>query len=216
MSPRVLVCDDHPIVRDAIAVCLRSIAPDCEVGVCASARQAVERLAEPRWWDLVVLDLSLPDARGVEALIRIRSRQPAVKVAVLTAQEDRNTRDLAMRAGATAFLPKSFDRGSLEGSLRGLLGLPMADAATGAGRAASRAADDDRIHEAISGMSPRQLQVLRLMVRGMPNKEMCLELGLSENTVKIHISAVLRALCARNRTEAVALASRVGFAAAGH
>ncbi|MFZ4760467.1 MAG: response regulator transcription factor, partial [Burkholderiaceae bacterium] len=67
------------------------------------------------------------------------------------------------------------------------------------------------IHDAIGAMSPRQLQVLRLMLRGLPNKEICRELGLSENTVKIHIGAVLRALQARNRTEAVARASRVGF-----
>jgi DNA-binding CsgD family transcriptional regulator len=70
--------------------------------------------------------------------------------------------------------------------------------------------DDGWVHEALAALSPRQTQVLRLMIRGLPNKEICRDLGLSENTVKIHIGSVLRA---RNRTEAVSLARRVGVGA---
>lgn len=204
---RVLICDDHPVVRDAITVCLRAIVPDCEVALAATARQAIDRLAEPGWWDLVVLDLGLPDARGLDALTRVRAKAPAIKVAVLSATDDRETVDKVLRAGAAAFMPKSADRETLFGSLQRLLGVepPPDDAA------APRMRHDEDTLQRLAGLSPRQMQVLRLMVRGLPNKEICRELGLSENTVKIHIGAVLRTLQARNRTEAVALATRVGF-----
>jgi DNA-binding NarL/FixJ family response regulator len=209
--PRVLICDDHPVIRDAIAVCLRAIAPDCEIGVAATARQALDRLGEPVAWDLLILDLGLPDARGIDALTRVRARAPGAKVAVLSATEDRETAERVMRAGAAAFVPKSTDRIALLDSLKALLGIAAPAAEPDQPLPGSRPRDDDLVHEALSGMSPRQMQVLRMLMRGLPNKEICRELGLSENTVKIHIGAVLRALHARNRTEAVALASRVGF-----
>lgn len=221
MSRRILVCDDHPIVRDALSYCLKSIEADCEVGVCSSLRQVIERLAMPGHWDLVLLDLVLPDARGIEALTRVRGRFPDVRVAVLSAVEDRDTVDRSMRAGAVGFLPKSFDRGALVGSLRELLGQPPEiprQAATDPGVMAGRprsagdsGPDDTWVHEAIAGLSARQMQVLRLLLSGAPNKEICRELGVSENTVKIHIGSVLRALRARTRTEAVGLVGRVGF-----
>lgn len=206
---RVLICDDHPVVRDAITVCLRSIAPGCEVGVAATARQAIDRLGEPGWWDLVVLDLGLPDARGIDALIQVRAKAPDTKVAVLSASDDRETVDRALRAGAAAFMPKSSDRETLFDSLQRLLGIEPPQAPPGV--AMPRPRHDEDTLQRLAGLSPRQMQVLRLMVRGLPNKEICRELGLSENTVKIHIGAVLRGLQARNRTEAVALATRVGF-----
>jgi DNA-binding NarL/FixJ family response regulator len=212
LTPRVLVCDDHPVVRDAVAACLRLLAPDCTVGCCDTACQAVAHLAGPDRWDLVVLDLTLPDARGLEALLRLRARDPATRIAVLTASDDRSTIERAMRAGAAAFVSKTADRGALLGSLGRLLGASVAapEPLSAASHVADRMSDAD-VHEAIAEMSPRQLQVLRLLVRGLPNKAICRELDVTENTVKIHITAVLRALCARNRTEAVARASRVGF-----
>lgn len=220
---RVLVCDDHPIVVEALEHCLRAIVPDCEVGTCATMSEAVQRLGAPAgYWDLVLLDLGLPDARGVDTLIRLRSRAPLVPIAVLSALDDRVTVARAMRAGAIDFLPKTADRTRLIGTLRRLLGVrdtadgtPGADASGEPGgripTAADPGADLDWVREVASGLSLRQLQVLRLLVRGLPNKEICTELGVSENTVKIHISTVLRALRARNRTEAVGLVSRVGF-----
>jgi DNA-binding NarL/FixJ family response regulator len=214
MSRRILVCDDHPVVRDAIAVCLKAISPECEVAECATMRQAVERVAAPGHWDLVVLDLMLPDAVGVDALIQLRRAAPALRIVVLSARDDRDTVERAIRAGAIEYLPKSADRGRLVSSLQRLLGLADTSDPSGAlraGTARDTAGDASWVHEAVAAMSPRQMQVLRLMLRGLPNKEICRELGVSENTVKIHIGTVLRALRARNRTEAVGLASRVGL-----
>jgi len=220
---RVLVCDDHPIVLDAMENCLRAIVPDCEVGTCGTLSEAIQRLGAPvGHWDLVLLDLGLPDARGIDTLIRVRDRAPFVPIAVLSALDDRVTVARAMRAGAIDFLPKTADRGRLIATLRRLLGVRDATEAA-PGRSGSAEAgghlhtaaepghDLEWVREVISGLSLRQLQVLRLLVRGLPNKEICAELGVSENTVKIHISTVLRVLRARNRTEAVGLVSRVGF-----
>jgi DNA-binding NarL/FixJ family response regulator len=170
----------------------------------------------------VLLDLGLPDTRGVETLIRLRDRAPLVPIAVLSALDDRVTVARAMRAGAIDFVPKTADRTRLLGTLRRLLG--VRDPAEGtAGRGATAEAggriptaadpgpDLEWVRDVVSGLSLRQMQVLRLLVRGLPNKEICAELGVSENTVKIHISTVLRALHARNRTEAVGLVSRIKF-----
>jgi len=220
---RVLVCDDHPIVLEAMESCLKSIAPGCEVDTCRTMGEAVQRLGAPAGhWDLVILDLGLPDARGVDTLIRLRDRAPLVPIVVLSALDDRVTVARAMRAGAIDFLPKTADRGRLITTLRRLLGVRDADGgATGLGvsgesggrihTAADPGPDLEWVRDVVSALSLRQLQVLRLLVRGLPNKEICVELGVSENTVKIHISTVLRALRARNRTEAVGLVSRMGF-----
>lgn len=250
MTVRVLVCDDHPVVRDALSACVRTLAPDCEVAECGTAATALERLAEPRSWDLLLLDLLLPDARGIEALQRLRGAAPSTRIVVMSALDDRMTVERAIRAGAIAFVPKTVDRDSLMRSLRAWLPVEAPAAhekpsdgdaggdanggsasrsesagrvagkaggrSAGGTRSASRASpdgavDDHRIHDGLASLSPRRIQVLRLMARGLPNKEICATLGLSENTIKIHIGAVLRALHARNRTEAVAHASRVGF-----
>jgi DNA-binding NarL/FixJ family response regulator len=212
MSPRVLVCDDHPIVRDAVSACLKAIAPECEVGLCGSAGQALERLGEPPGWDLVLLDLGLPDASGLDALHQVRRCAPHARVAVLSARDDRDTVDRAMRAGAAGFVSKSADRAQLLASLHRLLDLPAPQAPGRTAPRSARPADEaEWVHDAVAALSPRQLHVLRLMLRGLPNREICEALDLSENTVKIHIGAVLRALRARNRTEAVARATRAGI-----
>jgi DNA-binding NarL/FixJ family response regulator len=220
VTPRIIVCDDHPVVRDALSTCLRALAPECEVGECATAAQLVDRLGDTERWDLVLLDLVLPDARGLDALHRVRARAPDIRIAVMSAQEDRDTVDRVLRAGAVGFLPKSADRITLLDALRRLLDLQVVEgdeATTGrrplGGPGGALPDDDGWVHDALAALSPRQTQVLRLMIRGLPNKEICRELGLSENTVKIHIGSVLRGLRARNRTEAVSLASRVGFGA---
>jgi DNA-binding NarL/FixJ family response regulator len=153
----------------------------------------------------------LPDARGIDALTRVRAHAPDAKVAVLSATEDRDTVERVLSAGAVAFVPKSTDRIALLESLKDLLGIAATPGELERAQPGRRPRDDDLVHEALSAMTPRQMQVLRMLMRGLPNKEICRELGLSENTVKIHIGAVLRALRARNRTEAVALASQVGF-----
>jgi DNA-binding NarL/FixJ family response regulator len=220
MAPRILVCDDHPIVRDAMEVCLRSFLPDCIVVSCGTLADASVHLAAPGCWSLVLLDLALPDARGFDALSRVRAQAPRVPVAVMSALEDRDTVERVLRAGAVAFLPKSADSAVLVSSLQRLLGIVgrtgdpsghgAASLAAGGGTAVS-GPEAAWVHDALASMTPRQTQVLRLLLRGLSNREICENLGVSENTIKIHIGSVLRTLRARNRTEAVALASRVGF-----
>ena len=213
---RVLVCDDHPIIADAVAACMRSIDPACQVDHAGDLRQASEQIARTGAYDLVILDLGLPDAQGSEAVIRLRAAHPGANVVVLSASEDRRSVLGAIDAGASGFIPKSADRASLlralERVLAGMTHLPASVADAAAGTAAVPLGDD-AVREAIAALTPRQAQVLRLLLRGLPNKAICRELGLSENTIKVHISQVLRALRVRNRTEAVVAASRIGLSA---
>jgi len=217
----ILVVDDHPLIREAMRHVLKQLdgaivvreAPDCEHAL---------RLAEEHPdLDLILLDLNLPGMGGLDTLAVLRERHPTVPVVVLSATDDRDTVIEAIDRGAMGFIPKSSSNEVMLGALRLVLSggvyLPpkvfipthsQAAAATAAnGLAASKApttAADLRLTE-------RQLQVLALMVQGKPNKIICRELGLAESTVKIHVTAILKALNVTNRTQAVIAVGRLGL-----
>ena len=166
--------------------------------------------------DLVLLDLNLPGLRGIPALERFRREHPTAPVVVVSMFRDRNTVTEVIRRGAMGFIPKSTDRETIVNALRLVLGgsvyippeaaleQPPADPLLpGAlGRAASAVE---------LGLTPRQGQVLALVMKGRANKEICRELGLAERTVKAHLTAVLNALKVTNRTQAVIAANRLGL-----
>jgi DNA-binding NarL/FixJ family response regulator len=214
---RVLVCDDHPVIVDAVTVCMHRIDPECRVDHVGTLRQASEQIARTGRYDLVILDLGLPDAQGTEAVIRLRAAHPDANVVVFSASEDRRSVLGVIDAGASGFIPKSADRAMLLRGLERVLGgmtyVPEAVSGKSLGDGGAYAAlpVGDAVRDAVAALTPRQSQVLRLLLRGLPNKAICRELGLSENTIKVHISQVLRALRVRNRTEAVVAASRIGY-----
>jgi DNA-binding NarL/FixJ family response regulator len=203
---RFLVCDDHPIVAEAIADCLDLAMPGCQVTRVATLQAALAALRAAPAFDLVVLDLGLPDAQGLSAVREAREADPMSPVVVVSGNDEPSLILAAVEAGAMGFVPKSSDRRTLVGALAtvasgalylppNLPGPPTAPVSNG-------------LHSL--GLTPRQVDVLRLMLRGLPNKLICRELTLSENTVKIHVSNVLQALGARSRTEAVVIAARLG------
>lgn len=169
--------------------------------------------------DLILLDLGLPGKGGMDVLVMLREQHPAVPVVVLSATNDRDTVVEALDRGAMGFIPKSSPNEVMLGALRlvfsGGVYLPpevfIPDRSAAVPDMATMAADMPPMTVADLGITERQLQVLALMVQGKPNKLICRELGLAESTVKIHVTALLKALNVSNRTQAVIAVGRMGI-----
>jgi len=218
---KILVVDDHPLVREAMAHLVAQLGDSVEV---LQAQDCTSGLAAARAHpdlDLVLLDLNLPGLRGIPALVRFRLEHPTAPVVVVSMFCDRDTVTEVIGHGAMGFIPKSSGRETIVNALRLVLAgsvyvppeaaLPQepADGPLPAGL---------RSHAGTAagiGLTPRQGQVLALVMKGRANKEICRELGLAERTVKAHLTAVLNTLKATSRTQAVIAANRLGLDAEG-
>jgi DNA-binding NarL/FixJ family response regulator len=211
---KILVVDDHPLVRDAMAQLVEQLggevtvfeAPDCAAGL-ATARAHADL-------DLVLLDLNLPGLSGIPALERFRQEHPAAPVVIISMFRDRETVNEAIRRGAMGFIPKSSNRDTIVNALRlvlsGSVYVPP-EAAIGSERP-EEAPSLKHVRTAVElGLTARQGQVLALLMKGRSNKQICRELGLAERTVKAHMTAVLNTLKVSSRTQAVIAASSLGL-----
>lgn len=218
MSPnRLLIIDDHPLMRGAIRNHLEAfgLAELCDQA--ASLGEALRKLSAGPRIDLVLLDLTLPDAVATSGLETLRSRYPDLKILVTSATTEQHLIDRCLQAGAMGFLPKTATAEFLATAVKTVLsgGIylpPEMDAALGRqwlSRQTLRPSQVGDIRQL--GLTDRQTDVLKLILRGMPNKLIGRQLQLAEGTVKVHVSAVLRALGVRNRTQAVLAANRLGL-----
>jgi DNA-binding NarL/FixJ family response regulator len=198
---KILVVDDHPLVVEALAQLLPQLGPAIEVRGAIDAAEAVAILDNEPDVALVLLDLALPDARGLDFLGDLKLDYPGVPVVVLSATHDRATVMAALGAGAHGFIPKTADANMLLDAMRRVLDggvYLMPDTA--------QMPDGDGVHilpDAL-GLTARQTDVLKLLVQGKPNKLICRDLKLSEGTIKVHVSAILKALRVHSRAEAIA------------
>ena len=220
---RILVVDDHPLMAEAIALALRTLDRATEVQSEGRLGAAIAR-AKQLAFDLCLLDLGLPDCSGLEALTRMRETLPALPVVVVSAADDAKSVLMALDLGAMGYIPKTSPRDVLLGAVRlvasGGIYVPVeavkaeAVKVRGAAEPAPPAAGDSvaaakRMPEL--GLSSRQREVLELLLKGLPNKLIARKLEISENTAKIHVSAVLRALGVATRTQALIAANRLGL-----
>jgi DNA-binding NarL/FixJ family response regulator len=190
---KILVIDDHPLIQDALGRLLPQIEADIEVRMAADAAEAVAVLDNEPDVMLVLLDLALPGTRGLDFLGDLKLDYPGVPIVVLSATHDEATVMAALGAGAHGFVPKTADPALLPDAA------PMPDG--------------DGVHVGADalGLTARQTDVLKLLVQGKPNKLICRDLRLSEGTVKVHVSAILKALRVHSRTEAIATLARRGI-----
>jgi DNA-binding NarL/FixJ family response regulator len=199
----VLVLDDHPLMLGAMEIALSAVAPQATVHTASTLRGAMD-LAALHSFDFAIVDLGLPDSTGMSVLQRFRQAAPDLPVVVFSASSDRDTIMESLGAGAMGFIPKTSPSDVMLNALRlvfsGSIYVP---------------------HEALAGrdvpvqigpdLTPRQMEVMQMLLLGLSNKRICRQLGISENTVKVHMTAVLRGLGAENRTQAVLNAAQLGI-----
>ncbi len=217
---KILVVDDHVLIREALRGVLKELRGEAAVIIDApDSRRAMQQIEQNPDLELVLLDLGLPDRDGFEILSDLVKLYPTMSVVVLSAHQDRDRVMKALDLGALGFIPKSAEREVMLSALKlifsGGIYIPaeILDRRLPASTAAQRepASPKRRISAADLGLTERQMEVLALMMQGKSNKAICRVLDVAEPTVKIHVSAILKALKAANRTEAVIAAGALGF-----
>jgi DNA-binding NarL/FixJ family response regulator len=219
---RFAIIDDHPLIFDALALVVGRVATQSSAEGFARLEEYESALEQGRRYDLVLLDLKLPGFDGLSALERFRSREDAESVVVLSASSDYATIMRALDLGAIGFIPKTSRRDVLIGALElvaaGGIYIPPEALRGDSSRPQDRPTlgyqareQPAKRYSSHSTLTPRQREVLELLLRGLPNKLICRELSLSPNTVKSHISGIFRALDANNRTQAVIAAHQLGI-----
>jgi DNA-binding NarL/FixJ family response regulator len=209
---KVIICDDQAIVRDGLEMLLK-LEPDFKVvGVAEDGAAAVEMAAKEKP-DLVLMDLKMPIMNGVEATRQIRTRYPDIKVLVLTTYDDDEWVFDAIQAGASGYLLKDTPREEVVKAIRGTVtGKTYVDPSI-AGKVLRQASSHQTQPASLitSQLTEREIEVLRLIAKGLNNKDISDRLFLSEGTIRNHVSAILAKLGVSDRTQAAVIAIQHGL-----
>jgi DNA-binding NarL/FixJ family response regulator len=211
---KVLLVDDHALIRDALRGVLKELTDDATVLEAGDCRQAMRLIEAHRDLHLILLDLNLPDQDGLAVLADLRKRYATISVVVLSAFQDRERVLRALDLGALGFIPKSAPRDVMVNALRlifsgGIYIPPEALAPAETKKAQPVAARP--VSPADLDFTDRQMEVLALMMLGKSNKAISRALDVAEPTVKHHVTAILKALKVTNRTEAVIAVGTLGW-----
>lgn len=199
---RVLAVDDHPLLREGIAALIGS-AEDMElVAEAANGREAIDLFRKYRP-DITLMDLLMPEMNGIDAIGAIRAEFPEARVIILTTHPGDFQVSRALKAGARGYILKGMLRKELLETIRAVH--------AGHKRLSSETAAEIAEHATDSALSPREIEVLRLVAAGNANKEVAARLSLTEVTVKSHVKNILAKLGASDRTHAVTIAFKRGI-----
>jgi DNA-binding NarL/FixJ family response regulator len=209
---KVLIADDHPVLRAGLAALMVQIGPDTVVLQAGDAEQALALVTQHADLDVVVLDLAMPGMGGLPAIAEFGRIRPDLPVIVLSSSEDPQDVRKAFAEGALGYVPKSAGQQTLLSAVRLVLNgdiyVPPAILMEPPGL---RLTDSGSSFGSGSLLTERQIDVLRRLGEGQSNREIALELGLSEKTVKAHVSAVFKALRVVSRTQATAAGRKAGL-----
>jgi DNA-binding NarL/FixJ family response regulator len=204
---RILVVDDHPIVRDGLVAVLED-RPDFQVAGAAGSVEEAVAMAERLDPDLVLLDLELPDRDGVEAIPELTAKAPNTRVLVFTAYDNDEHVFGAIKAGAKGYLLKGATGDEIARAIRIVHGGGSHLEPRVAAKVLAEVGSPQRSKSRLSG---REREVLRLVANGLANKQIAASLGITERTVKFHVTSILNKLGADNRAQAAALAVQQGL-----
>lgn len=206
----LIIADDHPLFRQALAASVERLFPQTrvlEVDNISALMELVELHPEA---DMLLLDLTMPGATGYSALVSLRANYPQLPVVMISAHEDPQLMRRALDLGAMGFIPKSASMSllseALEAVMMGNIWAPEA-----AYEAEPLAEEEKTAVELLKTLTPQQFRVLQMVSTGLLNKQIAYELGVTEATVKTHMTAILRKLGVTNRTHAVLIAQHLSL-----
>ncbi len=208
MATSIIVVDDHPLFRGALTQALISAIAEARIDQAASLSELEELISQRADTDLVLLDLTMPGVQGLSGLLLLRSQHPDIPVVVVSALDDPETIRRCMEFGASGYVPKSLSveeiRSAVETVLSGGIWTPpdvalVRDAGSDTSNAVAR----------LSTLTPQQVRVLMMLGQGLLNKQIAFQLGVSEATIKAHVSAILQKLDVDSRTQAVIAINRI-------
>ncbi len=209
---RFLIVDDHPLFLEALQRAIISVLPNANTVEASTIEAAKAELSAPGRFDVVLLDLSLPDARGFDGLLELRGLFPKIPIVVVSALEDPRIVREVMSYGASGFIPKAASRedigAALQDVMAGSLTWPKGYQEPAAPVDSSRKGD---LAQRLQSLTPKQLSVLKMLRQGLLNKQIAHELQIEETTVKAHVSEILRKLNVASRTQAVIEAQKIDF-----
>jgi DNA-binding NarL/FixJ family response regulator len=205
---RLLIADDHPLYRGALREAVNGLFERIDIAEAGTFNEVTELLERGSEVDLVLLDLTMPGVRGFSGLMYLRAQYPGVPVIVVSANDDPAAIRHCMEFGASGFIPKTLGveamRGAISRILSGGVWTPP-DVDLSAGSDAETAALIARM----ATLTPQQVRVLMMLSEGLLNKQIAYQLGVSEATVKAHVSAILQKLGVESRTQAVIAAAKI-------
>ena len=207
-STRLVIADDHPLFRDALRQAVASVVPSAKIDEAGSFDELTALLEQDSDVDLILLDLTMPGISGFSGLIYLRAQYPAIPVVIVSASDDGGTIRRSLDFGASGFIPKRFGvetlRDAIVKVMDGDVWIPPDTDLTSA-------ADPDmsRLRDRLVTLTPQQVRVLMMLSEGLLNKQIAYELGVSEATIKAHVSAILQKLGVESRTQAVIAAAKI-------
>jgi len=205
---RLVITDDHPLFRGALREAVTGLFKRVDIAEAGTFNEVAELLERGSDVDLVLLDLAMPGVRGFSGLMYLRAQYPGVPVIVVSANDDPAAIRRCMEFGASGFIPKTLGieamRGAISRILRGGVWTPPdVDLSTGSD------AETAALMARMATLTPQQVRVLMMLSEGLLNKQIAFELGVSEATVKAHVSAILQKLGVESRTQAVIAAAKI-------
>lgn len=204
----LLIADDHPLFREALRGAVQRVVPGAALHEADSAESLYALVEAHADADLLLMDLNMPGAHGFSALVHLRAHHPQLPVVVVSAREEPAVMRRALDHGALGFIPKSADADTIAHAVGQVLeGERWAPAA--AATAPALGHDERDVAKRLRELTPQQFRVLQMLGDGRLNKQIAWDLGVSEATIKAHVTAVLRKLGVNNRTQAVLLAGRL-------
>ena len=208
-STTIVIADDHPLFRGALRQAISSLMPAARVIEANGIDELNETLAAERDVDLILLDLTMPGVQGFSGLIALRAQHPDLPVVIVSANEEATVIRRAIEFGASGFIPKSLNVDTIGTAIEAVLAgdtwtPPDIDLA------ATEDKETAELVRRLATLTPQQVRVLMMLSEGLLNKQIAYELGVSEATVKAHVSAILDKLGVDSRTQAVIAAAKIG------
>ena len=209
-ASRFIIVDDHPLFRGALRQALASAFRTADIGEAGSLNELLGQLQQSADVDLILLDLAMPGVQGLSGLLLLRREYPEVPVLVVSATDDSPTIRRCIEFGASGFVPKSRPVESIRDAVRKVMSGEVAVPAD-VDMTAAAPGEDRQLAGRLSMLTPQQMRVLMMLGEGLLNKQIAFRLGVSEATIKAHVSAILQKLGVDSRTQAVIAINRIGI-----